>query len=143
MNPKDLAKRIALGSCIYYTAATFLILFIYFALNKDLDAGIQPLALMAILPFGIAFSTANTVYRHTTLPKWARFLLHYALTVGGAFIFLFLPNKDPQQKASSAMLLYLLFTAIYLIIMITILVISARIHRVQRDEGKYHSVYKK
>ena len=143
MKAKDLAKRIALGSCIYYTAATFLILFIYFALNKDLKAGIQPLALMAILPFGICFSAANTLYRHTELSKWLRFLLHYALTIGGTFIFLFLPSKDPQQKTSSAMLLYLLFTVIYLIIMITVLVISARINRVKRDEGKYHSVYKK
>jgi threonine/homoserine/homoserine lactone efflux protein len=120
-----------------------LILFIYFALNKDLKDGIQPLALMAILPFAIAFSSANTLYRHSTFPKWLRFFIHYALTVGGAFLFLYLPNKDPQQKASAAFILFLVFTVIYLVIMITVLVISARIHRVKRDEGKYHSVYKK
>ena len=32
MNAKDYAKKIALGTCIYYTAATFLILFLYFVL---------------------------------------------------------------------------------------------------------------
>ena len=29
MKPKDYAKQIALASCVYYTVATFLILFIY------------------------------------------------------------------------------------------------------------------
>lgn len=143
MKPKDYAKQIALASCVYYTVATFLILFIYFALNIDLSGGMQAVALIAILPFAISFACANCIYRHSSMPKWLRFFIHYSLTVGGAFLFLFLPNKDPQQKTSSALLLFLIFSVIYLVIMITILVISARIHRVKRDEGKYHSVYKK
>lgn len=143
MNAKDYVKKIALGSCVYYTAATFLVLFLYFALNLDLSDGMQALALIAILPFSICFACANTLYRHTTLPKWLRVIIHYVLTVGGAFVFLYLPNKDPQQSAKQALLLFLVFSVLYAVIMGAVLLVSGRVARVKRDEEKYHSVYKK
>ncbi len=143
MNAKEVFKKIALGSCVYYTAVTFLVLFLYFALNLDLADGMQALALIAILPFSILFASANTVYRHTDLAKWLRVIIHYVLTVGGAFVFLYLPNKDPQQTGKQALILYLVFTVLYAIVMGTVLIIGGRIHRVKRDEGNYHNVYKK
>ena len=143
MKAKDYLKLIATHSCIYYTAATFFILFVYFVLNSDLSDGVQPLALICILPFAIAFASANAIYRHTALKKWMRFLLHMLLTVGGAFVCLYLPNKDPQQDASAAMMLLLIFAVLYLIVMGAVLFVGYRIHRVTRDEGKYTSVYKK
>ncbi len=143
MQGKDYVKHIALWSCVYYTAATFFILFLYFILNKDLASGLQAVALIAILPFAICFSAANTVYRHASLSLWLRVLIHYVLTVGGAFVCLYLPNKDPQQSASAAFILFLVFTVLYAIVMGAVLFVSYRIHRVQRDEAKYHSVYKK
>ena len=143
MKAKDFLKLIATHSCIDYTAATFFILFIYFLLNSDLSDGVQPLALICILPFAISFSCANAIYRHTALKKWERFLLHMLLTVGGAFVCLYLPNKDPQQEASAALLLLLIFAVLYLIVMGAVLFVSYRIHLVTRDEGKYTNVYKK
>ena len=143
MSTKDYAKKIALGTCVYYTAATFLILFLYFVINVDLSAGVNPVALITILPFAFMFSVANVVYRHTELKFVARLLLHYALTVGGAFTCLYLPNKSPEQKTAGAILLFLIFTILYFAIMSIIWITNARIKRVKRDEAKYHSVYKK
>ena len=143
MNAKDYTKQIALGACVYYTAATFLLLFIYFALNVDLSGGMQAIALICILPFAVCFSAANTIYRHTALDRWLRVVIHYMLTVGGAFFFLYLPNKDPQQKSSTALLLFVVLSILYVLIMGTVLVVNSRIHRVKRDEAKYNSVYKK
>ncbi len=143
MKGKDFAKHIALWSCVYYTAATFFILFLYFILNTDLSGGMQVGALIAILPFAVLFSAANTVYRHTKLGLAARVSIHYVLTVGGAFVCLYLPNKDPQQSASAAFILFLVFTLLYAIVMGIVLYVGHRIRRVQRDEAKYHSVYKK
>lgn len=142
MNSNDFLKRVAVGTCVYYTAVTFLILFLYFALNADLSAGVHPVALITILPFAFLFSVANTLYRHTTWPLWARLLVHYFLTVVGAFVCLYLPNKDPGQHTGNSMLLFVIFTVIYFIIMGIILAVAARIKRVKRDEAKYHSVYK-
>ena len=143
MNSKDYAKKIALGTCVYYTAATFLILFLYFAMNVDTTLGVQPVILLAILPFAFFFTVANTIYRHTEIQFGWKILIHYALTVGGAFLFLYLPNKDPQQRGAVMLILFLLFTLVYFLIMGTIWTIKARIKRVNRDEAKYHSVYKK
>ena len=143
MNTKEHCKRIATHSCIYYTVATFFILFVYFILNKDLSDGLQPLALICIFPFAVSFASANAIYRHTALKKWMRFLLHMLLTVGGAFTCLYLPNKDPQQETSAALLLLFVFAVLYLIVMGAVLFVSYRIHRVTRDEGKYTNVYKK
>ena len=143
MNAKDYLKKIALNSCVYYTAATFFVLFLYFALNLDLSGGMQALALIAILPFSICFASANTIYRYATMPKWLCVMIHYVLTVGGAFLFLYLPNKDPQQSAKQALILFLVFSILYAIIMGAILLVSGRVARVKRDEEKYHSVYKK
>lgn len=143
MSTKDYAKKIALGTCVYYTAATFLILFLYFVINVDLSAGVNPVALITILPFAFMFSVANVIYRHTELRFVARMLLHYALTVGGAFTCLYLPNKSPEQQTAGAILLFLIFTVIYFAIMSVIWLVNARIKRVKRDEAKYHSVYKK
>ena len=143
MNTKDYVKKIALGTCVYYTAATFLVLFLYFALNLDLSGGMQALALIAILPFAFCFSAANTLYRHATLPRWLRVIVHYALTVGGAFLFLYLPNKDPQQTAKQALILFLVFSILYAMIMGVVLLVGGRVARVKCDEEKYHNVYKK
>ncbi len=143
MSTKDFAKKIALGTCVYYTAVTFLILFFYFVINADLSNGVNPVALITILPFAFMFSVANFIYRHTALKFAARMLLHYALTVGGAFTCLYLPNKTAEQQTAGAMLLFLIFTVIYFVIMGAIWTVCARINRVKRDEAKYHSVYKK
>ena len=142
MKPKDYVKSVALGACVTYTVTIFLFLFLYFLLNKDLSGGVQPVALIAILPFAILFACANVIYRKTPLAKWLRVLIHYVLTVGGAFLCLYLPNKNPEVPASKAMILFLIFTAVYAVAMGAVLLISARIRRVKRDEGKYDSVYK-
>ena len=143
MNTKDFAKKVALGSCIYYTAVTFLILLLYFLLNVDTTLGVKPVAQICILPFAFFFSVANTTYRHTNLKIGWRIVIHYVLTVCGAFFFLYLPNKTDQQKASGALLLFLLATVLYVLIMGSIWTLKARINRVKRDEAKYHKVYKK
>ena len=143
MQGKDYAKHIALWSCVYYTTTTFVIMLFYLILNKDLSGGLQAVALVCALPFSVCFAAANTLYRHSKLQKWLRVLLHYTLTVGGAFICLYLPNKDPQQSSSTALVLFVVFTVLYVLIMGSVLAVYARIHRVQRDEAHYESVYKK
>ena len=109
----------------------------------DTTLGVQPVILLAILPFAFFFAVANTIYRYTEIKFGYKALIHYILTVGGTFLFLYLPNKDPQQRGSVMLVLFLIFTVAYFLIMGTIWTIKARIKRVSRDESKYHSVYKK
>ena len=143
MQSKDLAKRIALFSCVYYTLFTFIILFLYFALNTDLSKGMHPVALIAILPFSFCFASANALYRHTSFRKAIRLSLHFLLSVGGAMLFLYLPNKSPEQDLNDALLILLVLALLYWLVMGTILIVTARIRRVERETATYKSVYKK
>ncbi|MBQ8356780.1 MAG: hypothetical protein IJX39_03120 [Clostridia bacterium] len=142
MKEKDYLKKIGIHTCIYYTAATFLILFLYFILNTDLSAGVQPEALICILPFALLFACANILYKYAPIKTGWKVLLHYILTLGGAFCCLYLPNKDPEANASQGLILFLALSLIYIMIMGIVLGLSARIRRVMRDESHYKSVYK-
>ena len=144
MQEQNPYKQIALYACVYFTVTTFLISSIYWVLNTgNITSGFNLVALLLVFPFSCLFSAANWIYRHTDMQKWVRVFIHYTLTVGGAFIFLFLPNKAPTQKASASLLLFLVFTVLYAIIMGIVLGISARIHRVKREASQYRSVYRK
>lgn len=135
--------RVMIHSCVYFTVTSFLILLIYQILSKDTTYGLQPLAMVLIFPFSFLFAIANVQFAHATLPKAVRICIHYALTVVGAFVCLYLPNKSGDSTAAQGFILYLVLTVLYIAIMACFLVISARVTRVTRDESAYKSVYKK
>ena len=63
--------------------------------------------------------------------------------IGGALLFLFLPNKSPDQSGSGALVLFAVISVLYFIVMFTVLYFRSRAAKVKRDEAEYHSVYKK
>ena len=144
MQEKGYYKAIALYACVYYTVTTFLISFIYWALNTgNIKNGFNLIALVLVFPFSLFFSAANMLYRHSQIKKGWRLLLHFLLTVGGAFLFLYLPNKPEEQNTFGAVIILMVFTVVYWIIMGAVLGINARIHRVKREAAAYTSVYRK
>ena len=142
MHAKDYLKKIGVHTCIYFTATTLILLFLYFALSIDLTSGIHPLAQICILPFSFLLATANVFFKYAA--DWEigwRLSIHYCLTLGGAFICLYLPNKG-NGGGSNGLVLFIVMTVLYAIIMATVLGIKARIHRVTRDTGRYKNLYK-
>ena len=135
--------KICTHACIYYTVTVFLLLFVYLILSKDLSDGMRPLALVMIFPFSLSFAGANILLREARFSKVARVACHAALTLGGIWLFLVLPNRDPSSSASQLFILFIVFFFLYALVMSVILLVSARIHRVKRDEGEYRKVYKK
>lgn len=143
MSAKDYLKRICIHACIYFTATTFLLLFLYFALSLDLTSGIHPLAQVCILPFSFLLAVANIFFKYAT--DWGmgwRVSIHYALTLGGAFLCLYLPNKVDTATSSQGLILFVVMTVLYAVIMGIILGVRARIRRVTRDESHYKSLYR-
>ena len=144
MQEKGYYKQIALYACVYYTVTTFLLSFIYWALNTgNVTSGFDLVALVLVFPFSLFFSAANTLYRHAQMKKGWRLLLHFVLTVGGAFLCLYLPNKAPEQGAFGAIVILMVFTIVYWIVMGAVLGVSARTRRVKREAATYTSVYRK
>ena len=143
MPKKELFKKIMLAACVYYTATTFFMIFLFWLLSNDITRAMHPVALMLILPFCICFATANRIFKAQSLSRWKRVLSHYSITMAALFLFLFWPNKNEGQSAGSAFLLLLILTLIYALIMGTILFFSARVAHISREEQTYTSVYKK
>ena len=144
MQEKNYYKLIFLNACVCYTVTTFLLTFIYWALNTEsITQGFNLLALVLVFPFALMFSSANAIYRHTKMKKGWRLLLHFLFTVGGAFLFLYLPNKAPEQGAFGAVVILMLFSIFYWLVMGTVLIVSARSRRVKREAASYTSVYRK
>ena len=143
MPKKELIKKIMLSACVYYTVTTFLLIFLFWLFTGDAARAMHPVALMLILPFSACFATANRIFKSPKLARWQRVLTHYAITMAGIFLFLFLPNKAKNQSAGGAFLLLLILTLIYALIMGTVLYFSARVARISREKETYTSVYKK
>ena len=143
MEIRHYLKKIALSTCVYYTAVTFFVLFLFFLINADLSRGVHPVSLILFLPFSLCFATANTYFRHAKQGIFLKVLVHYVLTLGGTWLFLFLPNKADDQPASSAFILFVALSVLYAVIMTVILVIRSRFKRVTREESEYVSVYAK
>ena len=136
------AKKICTHTCIYYTVATFCLLLIYAILARDLTQGLQVKAQICILPFALLFACANVIFAHAPLSAAWRVTLHYAFTLSGVMLCLYLPNRDPQAGGSQGLVLFLALSMIYAIVMGVILGLAARIRHVKRDASRYTSLYK-
>lgn len=136
-------KKIFLNACVYYTATTFLLIFLFWLISDDITRAMHPVALMLILPFSLGFSAANNLLQYEKMGLWSRVILHYAITMASIWCFLFLPNKAKGQSAAGALILYLILTLLYAVIMGVFLYFKGRIKRITREESKYISVYKK
>ena len=143
MQKKDYLKKIWLSACVYYTATTFLLIFLFWLISDDITRAMHPVALMLILPFSVCFAAANTLFKYAGFAEWIKVLLHYAITMASIWCFLFLPNKANGQTAGGAFILYMVLTVIYAIIMGVVLYMRGKIKRITREETKYTSVYKK
>jgi CHASE1-domain containing sensor protein len=143
MKKNNTFKEILLSTCVYYTAVTFFVLFLFFLINADLSRGVHPVSLILFLPFSFFFAAANHYFRHGKSGTALKVLVHYTLTLGGTWLFLFLPNKSAEQPASGAFILFVALSVLYAIVMTVILVIRGRYKRVSRDEAEYVSVYNK
>ena len=143
MKSKSYLKKIAVHACIYYTAASFLLLFLYWLLSKDLSHGIHPLAQLFILPFAFCFAAANICFTYWKEKTYVKVMVHYALTVGGAFFFLYLPNQAEDHAPAQGFIMFLALSLFYALILSVVGFVRSRIYRVKRDEKAYTSVYKK
>lgn len=145
IEPKELfmnLKKICAHACIYYTASTFFLLILYMILSKDTSSGFSTLALVSLLPFSFLFSFANLNFKYSEMKITWRVLIHFLLTVGSIFVFLYLPNREDDATAAQGFILALALIIIYWIVMSVILVFRARAELVKRDTKQYQSLYR-
>ena len=96
-----------------------------------------------ILPFAFCFAAANICFTYWKEKTYVKVMVHYALTVGGAFFFLYLPNQAEDHAPAQGFIMFLALSLFYALILSVVGFVRSRIYRVKRDEKAYTSVYKK
>lgn len=140
MKAKETILKIWLNACVCFTVTTFVILATYWLL-VGLSDGMRPLALILIFPFSLCFSAANMLLRYGKMQKALAVVLHYILTVGGVYLFLYWPMRAPGSTTGGAFLFFVLLTLVYILIMGVIAVFKGRSKRLSRDSKDYKNVY--
>ena len=118
MKISNIFKTILTGACVYYAVASLILLLMKLILDGDLDGIISVGNFLLLFPFGLAVSGAQFIYRLSPLPRWARMLLHYFISLAAFLLFLWLPSRarvSPSSTPIALFLLSLLYWAVYLL----------------------------
>ena len=114
------------GGCVYFTViALCLTLFDFLSSSPG---SIASSAFLLIFPAALTISGASMLLHSDTMPRWARILCHYLLTVFAIFVFLYLPTKKTVQPMQ-ALLMFLVFSIVYWILFLFIHILGGRIRR--------------
>ncbi len=96
---KNFFKMTALRSAVYFTIAVTLFSLAVIFTNSGAEAlALDPSRVLCLLPFCICFAVANTTMKYKNIEAFTRWLIHAALTVIGAFLFIILPAGFEQSS---------------------------------------------
>ena len=129
--------------CTVYTLTTLLLLLLQLAAAGSFDGTvIAPESFLLVVPFSAGVAVAQLIYGAKGIHVAWRAVLHFAVCVLSAFLFLYLPAAH-GASASDRFLILLAFSAIYWVCMGIYHAIRAMMR--PKDEGKtaYQSVFKK
>lgn len=108
MKITKIVKTILTGACVYYAAASLILLVAKLILDGDAGAIISVGNFLLLFPFGLSISVAQLIYRLPSLPRWGRMLLHYLISLTAFLLFLWLPSKAQTSPSSTLVALFLL-----------------------------------
>jgi hypothetical protein len=134
-------KKISLHTTVYFTVITVIQLGSWMLANGA-SGGYSPLRVLCMLPFAALFALANVNYKYGEGSASLRVLLHFLLTVGGAFVFLYLPSRQTGDSVEAAVAIALILVVIYWIVMGIFLGMRARFAHIDRDTKQYESLYR-
>ena len=105
-------KQIFIGASVSFTVIVIVLSFILAGLSGN--QSIDPIRFLLIFPFSVCLSLANIYHKNEKHAAFLRFFVHSLLTVGGFFLFLYLPAYR-NAETSSLFLVLLLFSVLYVI----------------------------
>lgn len=138
-------KKFGLHTCIYFTVITTLLLLGWQLMNADVadTYGFSVIRILCLLPFSALFAFGNINFKYSASKLTWRVLFHFLFTVGGAFVFLYLPSREANSTLEAAIAMAVILIVIYWIVMGSFLLLRARILRIDRDTKQYKSLYRK
>lgn len=129
-------RSILIGAACTYTVIVLFLCFILTGIADGTSGVIAPMNFLFVFPFSLCFSVANYLHRGLKLGGFAKFILHFLLTVGGFFFFLYLPAFSGKDSSSSFLVL-LVIAILYLTVYGVMLLFRKRWNREFRDKDNY------
>ena len=132
---KQIIKKTFSLSTIYYTVAILAFCFVMIISHSGEDAlSLDPARLLYIYPFCLSFALANAILKHANIHSIAKWLLHFASTVIGAYAFIILPAKFETSSGNFMGLMIIL--AVYIAGVLISLLFSKRIKSAIREDAE-------
>ena len=129
-------RSVLLGAACIYTAVILFLCFILTGLSDGASGAVAPLNFLLVFPFSLCFSLANYLHRSAKMGGFVKFVLHFFLTVGGFFCFLYLPAFW-ESSSSSSILVFVAVSVLYLILYGAFLLFTKRWRREFREKEEY------
>ena len=126
-------KRWLTGGCVYYTLLSVLLILIRYLADPNNSNHSIPTSFWQILPCARCFSAAGMLLTAKALPRWGRYLSHYAICILSVVVFFFLLSSAPL-KAVTVLLLTVLLTVLYWIVFGLVLLIRSRIRALLEED---------
>ena len=132
---KHLLKKIFLFSTVYYTIGILAFCSIMIISHTSESAlSLDPSRILYIYPFCLAFAAANVILKHSNMQVVARWILHFLLTVAGAYLFIIIP-ADLEASSGNFMGLMIIL-ALYLVGVVFSALLSKRIKSAIREDAE-------
>ena len=130
------AKYIFLWSSAYFTTITLLLLI---SQAFQTDTYVVPLKFLLIYPFAFIMALGNLVIKSPSLKLGTKTILHCAMTIGSAYLFLILPSKG----TANVLVVLLVFAAVYFAAATPILIVKKRKLKKAEESVPYKPMFSK
>ena len=144
-NAPSLLRSLWLGTCSRYTLLC-LILLVTSAIAADslTITYVDSVRFFLLLPFGFCLNLAALTRRSTTLSTGAKCVLHPLSTLGGFYLFCYLPYQVRTKPSGMQVFIILLLVIIlYAIVMGIYAAVASKQSRRRAEEIPYESQFSK
>ena len=144
-SPATLLRSLWLGSCARYTVLCLILLVTSAIASNSLSVTyVDTLRFFLLLPFGFTLTLAARVRRSDKLTAGAKVGLHALATLGGFYVFCYLPYQVRSKPSGmQALIILLLVAVLYAAVMGIYAAATAKSRQSRIDDTPYESQYRK
>lgn len=134
-----------LGTCARYTVLCLILLVTSAIASESLTVTyVDPVRFFLLLPYGLCLTLAALVRRSDKLAAGAKVGLHALTTLGGFYLFCYLPYQLRTKPSGMQIFLILLAVVIlYAVVMAIVAAVTAKTRRKKLDDTPYESQFRK
>lgn len=126
-------KKALRATCLWYTVISLCLLVVGLIAGNG-QSYLDATSFLLLFPFGLAMALAGMLYRSGKLRRWARWLLHYAITLCALLVFVLLPHMNGAVSPVTVLLLCVLLSILYWILFLLIHIFQKRFRKILEED---------